>query len=103
MAEIKITNDNFDEEVLSSSIPVLIDFWADWCGPCRMLAPVIEELAREYEGKVKVGKINVDEESVLANAFNIVSIPTVVLMKDGKIAKTSVGYCPKAQLEEMLK
>ena len=103
MAEIKITNENFDNEVISSPIPVLIDFFADWCGPCRMLAPVIEEIAKEYEGKVKVGKINVDEEGALANAFNIVSIPTVVLMKDGKIAKTSVGYCTKEKLEEMLK
>lgn len=103
MAEIKITKDNFDSEVLKSDLPVLIDFWADWCGPCRMLGPVISQIAEEYAGKVKVGKVNVDEEPELANAFRVSSIPLVVLMKDGKIAGSSVGYRPKADIEKLLK
>lgn len=103
MAEIKITKDNFDSEVLKSDLPVLIDFWADWCGPCRMLGPVIAQIAAEYAGKVKVGKVNVDEEPELANAFRVSSIPLVVLMKDGKIAGSSVGYRPKADIEKLLK
>ncbi len=103
MAEIKITKDNFDSEVLKSDLPVLIDFWADWCGPCRMLGPVIAQIAEEYAGKVKVGKVNVDEEPELANAFRVSSIPLVVLMKDGKIAGSSVGYRPKADIEKLLK
>ena len=103
MAEITITKDNFEEEVLKSAQPVLVDFWASWCGPCKMLSPVISELADEYEGKVKVGKVNVDEQPELAAAFHVASIPTVVLFKDGEIADTSVGYRPKQQLEEMIK
>ena len=103
MAEIIITKANFEEEVLKSEIPVLIDFWATWCGPCKMLSPVIAELAEEYEGKVKVCKVNVDEESELAAQFRIMSIPTVVVLKDGKVTDTSVGYVPKVQLENMIK
>ncbi|MBO4220359.1 MAG: thioredoxin [Clostridia bacterium] len=103
MAEIKVTSGNFQSEVMASDKPVLLDFWAEWCGPCRMLAPVIGEIARDYEGKVKVGKVNVDEESELAGKFGIASIPTLVLIKDGKIAATSVGFRPKAQIEAMLK
>lgn len=103
MAELVITKNNFENEVLKSDVPVLLDFWASWCGPCRMLAPAIEEIAEEYEGKAKVGKINVDDEQELASAFGIASIPTVVVIKDGKIADNSVGYVPKEKLEEMLK
>ncbi len=103
MAEIKITSSNFEQEVLKSDIPVLVDFWATWCGPCLMLAPTVEEIAEEYDGKVKVGKINVDEEQSLAMQFGIMSIPTLMLFKDGKAVKTEVGYMPKAQIEEMLK
>ena len=103
MAELKITKNNFEAEVIKSNIPVLLDFWATWCGPCRMLAPVIEELAKEYEGRVKVGKINVDEEPELASMFQIVSIPTVVVVRDGKVVQTSVGYKPKDQIAAMLK
>ena len=103
MAEMKITGQNFQKEVLQSGQPVLLDFWAPWCGPCRMLSPVVEQLAEEYEGKVKVGKVNVDEEGELASAFQVMSIPCIGVMKDGKIVEKAVGYRPKAQLEEMLR
>lgn len=103
MAELKITKNNFNEEVVNSDIPVLLDFWAPWCGPCRMLAPVVEELAEEYDGKIKVGKVNVDEEPELAGNFDVASIPTVVVIKDRKIIDKSIGFVPKSKLEEMLK
>ncbi len=103
MAELKITKNNFEAEILKSEIPVLLDFWAPWCGPCRMLGPVVEELAREYEGRAKVGKVNVDEEPELAAAFQVSSIPTVAVMKNGKVEKISVGYQPKEALASMLK
>lgn len=102
MAEIIITEQNFEAEVLKSDIPVLVDFWATWCGPCRMLAPIIEQIAKEQEGKVKVGKINVDEEMNLAAAFGVQSIPTVMVFKNGKVTNMAVGVRPKAQLEAML-
>ena len=102
MAEITITATNFEDEVLKSEVPVLLDFWASWCGPCRMLAPVIAEIAEEQAGKIKVGKINVDEEPVLASAFKVSSIPTVVVMKDGKVTNVSVGFRPKADIEALL-
>lgn len=102
MAELKITKQNFEAEVLKADIPVLLDFWAPWCGPCRMLAPVVEELAEEYAGKVKVGKVNVDEEPELAAAFQVSSIPMVAVLKNGKVEKVSVGYQPKEALVSML-
>ena len=102
MKEITITNKNFKDEVLNSDIPVLIDFWASWCGPCRMLSPVISEIAEEYVGKVKVCKVNVDEEMELASAFQVSSIPTVVIMKEGKVTNMSVGFRPKEQIVSML-
>lgn len=98
MSEIVITSDNFESEVLNSELPVLVDFWAQWCGPCMMLAPTIEEIAKEYSGKVKVGKVNVDDESALAIKFGITSIPTVLLFKDGKMVESSVGYVTKEKL-----
>ena len=101
MAEITITEKNFEQEVLNSTLPVLVDFWATWCGPCRMLAPVIEEIAEDYEKEIKVGKINVDEERALAIQFGIESIPTVLLFKAGKIVAKSVGFRTKEQLENM--
>ncbi len=102
MAEITLTNENFKQEVLSSDIPVLVDFWATWCGPCRMLAPVIEEIANENEGKIKVGKVNVDEFAELASFYGVSNIPTVILFKNGAVAETSVGYKPKDQLLKMI-
>ena len=102
MAELKITRENFENEVMKSDIPVLIDFWAPWCGPCRMMGPILEQLAEEYEGKAKVGKVNVDEEGELSQAFGVMSIPTIVLVKDGKIVKQAVGARPKAEVEAML-
>lgn len=102
MSEIVITKDNFEEEVLKSDIPVLIDFWASWCAPCRMLAPIIEELAIELEGAVKVGKVNIDDEQALALDYRVVSIPTVLLFKDGEVVKMSIGYKSKEELKEEL-
>ena len=102
MSEILITKANFDTEVMHSDRPVLLDFWATWCGPCRMLSPVIAEIAEEYDGKVKVGKVNVDEEEELAAAFQVESIPMVVLMKDGKAVDGFAGYRPKADIVKLL-
>ncbi len=102
MKEVTITKNNFRNEIMNSDKPVLIDFWASWCGPCRMLSPVISEIAEEYDGKVKVCKVNVDEEMELASAFGVSSIPMVVVMKDGKVTNTAVGFRPKAQIVSML-
>ena len=95
MSEIVITSDNFDEVVMQATQPVLVDFWATWCGPCRMLAPVIEELADEYDGKIVVGKIDVDECPELAAEFGVSSIPMVALFRNGEVVQTMVGYRPK--------
>ncbi|MCI6502931.1 MAG: thioredoxin [Clostridia bacterium] len=102
MNEIKITKENFEAEVIQSDKPVLLDFWATWCGPCRMLAPIVEDIAKEYDGKIKVGKVNVDEEPELAGAFQVASIPTVVILKNGKIVNQSIGYKPKEELVKLL-
>ncbi len=103
MAEIRLTTNNFETEVINSDLPVLIDFWATWCGPCMMLSPIIEEIAKETEGKVKVCKVNVDEERELAVKFAISSIPTLIVMKNGKAVNQAVGYRDKAQVLELLK
>ena len=103
MAELTITQQNFEQEVLLAKEPVLVDFWATWCGPCRMLAPVIEEIANEYAGKVKVDKVNVDDERELALEYGVSSIPTVMVFQNGEVKQTSVGYRPKEEIEQMLK
>ena len=102
MAEIVVTKENFETEVLSSELPVLVDFWAAWCGPCRMVAPILEEMARDLEGKIKVGKVNVDEQGELAAMFGVSSIPTMIVFKDGKAVKGAVGARPRAQIEALL-
>lgn len=103
MSEIIITKDNFEKEVLNSKIPVLLDFWAAWCGPCKMLAPEISEVAKKYSDKVKVGKVNVDEQPELAMQFNITAIPTVILFKNGVPTDAVTGYCSGSKLESMIK
>lgn len=99
---LNITKDNFAQQVLNNPNPVLLDFWAPWCGPCRMVAPIVEEIARERED-ITVGKINVDEEMELAMQFGIVSIPTLIVMKGGAVAEKTVGYVPKSEILKMLK
>lgn len=103
MAEIVITKENFDEEVRNyKGEPIVLDFWAGWCGPCMMLSPVLEEIADEYDGEIRVGKVNVDEQPELAQAFSVESIPLLVLVKDGVIQSKSVGYRTKDQVIEFL-
>lgn len=102
MSEITLTIENFENEVLDSDMPVLVDFWATWCGPCRMVAPIVEEIAQDYAGTVKVGKVNVDEQPQLAMAYDIESIPTIMIFKDGKVADKVIGFRPKEQIEALL-
>ena len=103
MSVIKITNKNFEEEVYKSNVPVLLDFWAEWCGPCKMVSPIVDAVATETEGRAKVGKINVDEEQELAQAFSIMSIPTLVVINNGKLVKQAVGVRSKQEILDMLK
>lgn len=102
MSVLKITKDNFQQEVMNSDKPVLLDFWASWCGPCRMVGPTVEQVAQEALNKAKVGKINVDEEPELAQTFNVMSIPTLVVIKNGKIVKNSVGVKSKQAILSMI-
>ena len=101
MAVITVTKDNFEEKVLKAQGKVLLDFWATWCGPCRMIAPIVEEIAAENPG-ITVGKVNVDEEMELAVRFGIVSIPTLIVMKGGEVAQKAVGYMPKSEILKLL-
>ena len=103
MVEIKLTEKNFEEEVLKEEKLVLVDFWASWCGPCQMLAPVLSQFAEEHKDKLKVGKVNVDEQRDLAIKYNITSIPTLILFKNGEIVNVSVGFHSKAELKEIVK
>lgn len=97
--EHKFTTDNFDTEVLGAPIPVLVDFYADWCNPCRMMGPVVEKLAEEYDGKVKVGKCNIDDNREIAQRYHVSSIPTFIIFKGGEPAATYVGSMPAAELK----
>jgi thioredoxin 1 len=101
--EYRFTEKNFEQEVLRSDVPVVIDFYAEWCGPCRAMGPVVAELADAYDGKVKVGKVNSDEQQALAQRFNVVSIPAFFFIKDGKVVDSAVGGMPKGRLEQKIK
>lgn len=103
MSEVTLTDQNFKEEVLKSDLPVLVDFWASWCGPCQMIGPVIEEIAKEFEGKLKVGKLNVDENRETAGSYNIMSIPALLIFKDGKVVDEIVGSLPKNEIVDHIK
>lgn len=99
---LKFTDDSFEEDVLNSDTPVLVDFWAEWCGPCRMVGPVVDELAGEYEGKAKIGKVNVDENSEISTKYGIRSIPSLLIFKNGEVVDQIVGAVPKNQLKKQL-
>ncbi len=99
MKEIKVSQDNFDDEVLKSPVPVLVDFWAEWCGPCKIVGPILSELAEIYDGKIKVAKLNVDENPDLTSRFNVMSIPTMKFFKNGEVVGELVGAAPKNTIE----
>jgi len=101
--EIELYKETFEQEVLQSDIPVLVDFWATWCGPCKMIAPIVKEIADEYDGKILVGKVNVDEEPDLTMQYNVSSIPTLMVFKNGQLVNKAVGYREKDEIRKMLK
>jgi thioredoxin 1 len=103
MSTVNVTNANFEQEVLKSDIPVIVDFWAPWCGPCRMVGPILDEIAQENAGKVKVCKVNVDNEQELAVKFGVMSIPTIIAFEGGKVKQTSIGARPKQDILNLLK
>ncbi len=102
MSTVKVTDSSFQDDVLSAAVPVVVDFWAEWCGPCKMIGPSLEEIARELEGKVKIAKVNVDENPGIAGQLGIRSIPTLMLYKDGKVASQKVGAAPKGELKKWI-
>lgn len=99
---INVTDSNFEQEVLSSEIPVLLDYWAEWCGPCKMITPIIEELSKEYEGKATIGKLNVDENPEVSMKYGIRNIPTILILKNGEVVEKQVGVTTKAKLAEKI-
>lgn len=101
--EIELYKETFEQEVLQSDIPVLVDLWATWCGPCKMIAPIVKEIADEYDGKILVGKVNVDEEPDLTMQYNVSSIPTLMVFKNGQLVNKAVGYREKDEILKMLK
>lgn len=101
--EIELYKETFEQEVLQSDIPVLVDFWATWCGPCKMIAPIVKEIADEYDGKILVGKVNVDEEPDLTMQYNVSSIPTLMVFKNGQLVNKAVGYREKDEILKLLK
>lgn len=103
MSEIIITEDNYEEEILKAELPVLVDFWAPWCGPCKMIGPAVSQIAKTYEGKLKVAKINVDEAGSLADTFNVSSIPTLMLFKKGEVVDQRMGAASLAVIEGFVK
>jgi len=103
MTTIKVDNDNFDKQVLAAPTPVVVDFWAEWCGPCKMIAPALEEIATEMAGKVTIAKINIDDNPDLAARFGVRSIPTLLMFKDGEVVNNMVGAAPKSRLSDWIK
>jgi thioredoxin 1 len=102
MKPVAFTDSNFEAEVIKSEVPVLVDFWAVWCGPCKMIAPIVDELAGDFEGKVKIGKLDVDENQQVAIQYGVRSIPTILIFKGGKVADTIIGAVPKAAIVEKI-
>lgn len=102
MSGIILNEENFDKEALNSDLPVMVDFWAEWCGPCKALSPIVEELATQYSGKLKVGKVNVDENNALASQYGVMSIPTLKFFKNGKLVGEIIGAAPKPTIEEQI-
>jgi thioredoxin 1 len=103
MSEITLTESNFEQEVINSDLPVMVDFWAPWCGPCKVVGPIIEQLAEDYQGKIKVGKLNVDENNNIAMRYNVMSIPTLKFYKGGQVVGELVGAAPRATIEAEMK
>jgi len=101
-APVHVTEQSFETEVLKAETPVLVDFWAEWCGPCRMIAPIVEEFARDYDGKLKVAKVDVDDNTTIAMKYNIMSIPTLGVFKSGELVERIIGYMPKGELKRRL-
>lgn len=103
MAGVTVTTDNFEQEVLGADVPVIVDFWAEWCVPCKMIHPILEEIEKEYSGQIKVAEVDVDNHGELASQFNIISIPTLLLFKDGTVVNQQVGAGPKQTIEKLFK